>query len=264
MDLKIRGKRAFVSGSTKGIGFATALGLLREGCQVWINGRSDDSVTAAVERLRGSVDGAQVGGIAADLGSAEGCQKVLETLPEVDILVNNLGIFEPKPFTEIPDDDWFRLFEVNVMSGVRLARHYLPRMLRNDWGRIVFVSSESAVQIPEEMVHYGMTKTAQVSVARGLAELTRGTGVTVNTVLPGPSRSEGVETFVQKIADQQGISFEEMERQFFAEIRPTSLLQRFATPEEDANMIVYLCSELASATNGAPIRVEGGVIKAAL
>ncbi|BAO43870.1 SDR family NAD(P)-dependent oxidoreductase [Thiolapillus brandeum] len=264
MDLGIRGKRALVTGSTKGIGFATAVGLALEGCQVWVNGRSQASVDEALVRLRKAVPEGAVHGVVADLGTTQGCAKMIESVPEVDILVNNLGIFEPKPFAEIPDADWFRLFEVNVMSGVRLSRHYLPQMLEKDWGRIVFVSSESAVQIPEEMIHYGMTKTAQVAVARGLAEMTRGTGVTVNTVLPGPSRSEGVETFVQRIADQQGISFGEMERRFFSEVRPSSLLQRFATPQEDANMIVYLCSQCASATNGAPVRVEGGVIKAAL
>ena len=264
MDLQITNKTAFISGSTKGIGFATALGLAKEGVKVWLNGRSETSVNAAKARLLAAVPDASVSGIAADLSTAAGCNAVVNALPAVDILVNNLGIFEPKPFEEIPDEDWFRFFEVNVMSGVRLSRHYLPKMKQQNWGRIIFVSSESAIQIPEEMIHYGMTKTAQVALARGLAESTKGTAVTVNTVLPGPSRSEGVDTFVQQIADQQGMTFDEMEREFFNNIRPSSLIQRFATPEEDANMIVYLCGVGAAATNGAALRVDGGVVRAAL
>ncbi len=264
MDLKITGKKAFISGSTKGIGFATALGLAKEGVDVCINGRTEASVTAAIDRVKKEANDVQVNGIAADLATETGCRKVTEQLPEVDILVNNLGIFEPKSFEEIPDDDWFRFFETNVMSGVRLSRHYLPKMKSKNWGRVIFVSSESAVQIPEEMIHYGMTKTAQIALARGLAETTKGSAVTVNTVLPGPSRSEGVETFVQKIADQQGLTFDDMEKEFFDNIRPSSLIQRFATPEEDANMIVYLCGQGAAATNGAALRVDGGVVKAAI
>jgi NAD(P)-dependent dehydrogenase (short-subunit alcohol dehydrogenase family) len=264
MDLGICGKTAFVSGSTKGIGFATALGLAEEGVIVTVNGRYQETVNDAMARIRKRIAGAKVEGIVADLGTADGCRLVCEKLPQVDILVNNLGIFEPKPFEEIPDQDWFRLFETNVMSGVRLSRHYLPGMKSRNWGRIVFVSSESAVQIPEEMLHYGMTKLAQVAVARGLAETTKGSGVTVNTVLPGPSRSEGVEEFVQRIADQQGMTFDEMEKEFFQSVRPSSLIQRFAAPEEDASMIVYTCSERAAATNGAALRVDGGVIKAAI
>lgn len=264
MDLKIADKTAFISGSTKGIGFATAFGLVKEGVQVWLNGRTDASVDAALTRILAAQPGAKVHGIAADLSTVDGCSTVVDALPEVDILVNNLGIFEPKPFAQIADEDWFRFFETNVMSGVRLSRHYLPRMKRRNWGRIVFVSSESAVQIPEEMIHYGMTKTAQVALARGLAETTRGTAVTVNTVLPGPSRSEGVETFVQQVADQKGLTFAAMEKEFFSEVRPSSLLQRFAMPEEDANMIVYLCGVGAAATNGAALRVDGGVVKAVL
>ncbi|WP_028489510.1 SDR family NAD(P)-dependent oxidoreductase [Thiothrix lacustris] len=264
MDLQITNKTAFISGSTKGIGFATALGLAKEGVKVWLNGRSEMSVDAAKARLLAAVPDASVSGIAADLSTAAGCNAVVNALPAVDILVNNLGIFEPKPFEAIPDEDWFRFFETNVMSGVRLSRHYLPLMKQQNWGRIIFVSSESAIQIPEEMIHYGMTKTAQIALARGLAESTKGTAVTVNTVLPGPSRSEGVETFVQQIADQQGMTFGEMEREFFNNIRPSSLIQRFATPEEDANMIVYLCGVGAAATNGAALRVDGGVVRAAL
>ncbi len=203
-------------------------------------------------------------GIAADLGTAEGVAKVVRHLPEVDILVNNVGIFEPKPFEEIPDEDWLRLFQVNVMSGVRLTRHYLPGMKARNWGRVVFVSSESAVQIPVEMIHYGMTKTAQVAVARGVAESVAGTGVTVNSVLPGPTESEGVATFVGELASQQGIGRSEFELEFFRSARPSSLLQRFATVDEVANLIVYVCSPLASATNGAALRVDGGVIRACI
>ncbi len=264
MNLGIRDKKALVTGSTKGIGFAAALGLAQEGARVWINGRTAQAVKSACGHIREQLPNAKVEGINADLGSAAGCNAVIDQLPAVDILVNNLGIFEPKPFEEIPDEDWLRFFEVNVLSGVRLSRHYLPGMRGRDWGRILFIASESAVQIPEEMIHYGMTKTAQVSVARGLAETTKGTGVTVNSVLPGPTRSEGVETFVQQIADQQGMTFDEMEQEFFANIRPSSLIQRFATTEEVANMIVYLSSQRASATNGAAVRVDGGVVKAAL
>lgn len=263
MNLHIEEKIAFISGSTKGIGFATALGLAKEGVVVWVNGRSENSVNLAKVKIEQRVPNARVYGIVADLSTAEGCEKVIQDLPIVDILVNNLGIFEPKQFEDIPDKDWLRFFETNVMSGVRLSRHYLPIMKENNWGRILFVSSESALQIPQEMIHYGITKTAQIALARGLAESTKGTNVTVNSVLPGPSRSEGVETFVQQIADQQGITFEEMEKEFFDNIRPSSLIQRFAAPSEVANMLVYLCGCGASATNGAAVRVDGGVVKSA-
>ena len=214
MKLGIENKRAFVSGSTKGIGYATAEGLAAEGARVWLNGRSVAATEAACERVREAVPGADVVPIAADLSTADGVATITAQLPDVDILVNNLGIFEPKSFEDIDDDDWFRFFETNVMSGVRLSRAYLPGMKQRDWGRIVFVSSESAVQIPEEMVHYGMTKTAQIAVARGIAETTRGTGVTVNTVLPGPSRSEGVEDFLSQVAEREGLTFDEMEKVF--------------------------------------------------
>ena len=264
MDLRIAGRKALVTGSTKGIGFASARTLAQEGAEVWLNGRDAAGVEAACERVRVAAPGAQVHGMVADLATAQGAAKVAEAIPELDILVNNLGIFEPKPFEEIPDEDWLRFFETNVMSGVRLSRTYLPGMKQRNWGRIVFVSSESAVQIPEEMVHYGMTKTAQIAVARGIAETTKGSGVTVNTVLPGPSRSEGVVTFLDQVAQQQGISFDEMETEFFKSIRPSSLIQRFAEPQEVANMIAYLCSAGASATNGAAVRVDGGVVKAAV
>lgn len=263
MDLQLNGKRALVTGSTAGIGLATALGLAREGGSVVINGRTTARVDSAVKRIHQAVPSVDVTGVAADLGTAEGCALLIGRVPSVDILINNMGIFEPKPFEEIPDQDWMRFFETNVMSGVRLSRHYLPQMRGRNWGRIIFVSSESAVQIPAEMVHYGMTKTAQVAVARGIAETTAGTGVTVNSVLPGPTKSEGVATFVAQMAEQRGIDFATMEREFFATARPSSLLQRFATVEEVANMIVYLCSPLASATNGAALRVDAGVVRSA-
>ena len=261
MDLNIRGRRALVTGSTAGIGFAAAKLLAAEGAAVIVNGRTRERVDAAVAAIRAEDAGADVRGIAADLGTAAGCARAIELAPDADILVNNVGIFEPKPFDEIPDGDWLRFFEVNVLSGVRLSRHYLRGMRARNWGRIVFISSESAVQIPVEMVHYGMTKTAQLAVARGLAESTAGTGVTVNSVLPGPTASEGVATFVTQLAEKQGIDFAEMERSFFQTARPSSLLRRFATPDEVAAMIVYVCSDRASATNGAALRVDGGVVR---
>ncbi len=264
MDLQLRGKRAMVTGSTAGIGFATAVGLYREGAAVVLNGRNPQRLEEAVSRLRGmpTVGTPEVTGIAADLSTAQGAAELVRRLPDVDILVNNLGIFEPKPFEKIPDEDWLRFFEVNVMSGVRLTRHYLPAMKARDWGRVVFVSSESAVQIPAEMIHYGMTKTAQLAIARGVAETVAGTGITVNSVLPGPTESEGVATFVADLAKQRGVDRSAVEAEFFQSARPSSLLRRFATVEEVAHMIVYVCSPLASATNGAALRVDGGVVRA--
>jgi NAD(P)-dependent dehydrogenase (short-subunit alcohol dehydrogenase family) len=264
MDLHLHGKRALVTGSTAGIGLAAALGLAREGAAVAVNGRTVERVDDAIKHIKQAAPRADVRGVAADLGTAAGCDALLEQLPDVDVLVNNVGIFEPKPFEDIPDEDWLRFFETNVLSGVRLSRHYLPKMRQRNWGRIVFVSSESAVQIPVEMIHYGMTKTAQIAVARGLAETTRGTGVTVNSVLPGPTRSEGVAGFVARMAKQRGVDPATMEREFFQTARPTSLLRRFITVEEVANMIVYVCSAAASATNGAALRVDGGVVQAIL
>jgi NAD(P)-dependent dehydrogenase (short-subunit alcohol dehydrogenase family) len=261
MDLQLRGKRALVTGSTKGIGFAAATGLYVEGAAVTINGRTPQRVDEAVAKIRGHGGDGEVSGIAADLSTAQGVAELTRQLKDVDILVNNLGIFEPKRFEEIPDEDWFRFFEVNVMSGVRMTRHYLPGMRARNWGRIVFVSSESAVQTPVEMIHYGMTKTAQLAIARGVAETTAGTGVTVNSILPGPTESEGVATFVADLAKQHGMDRSQVEAEFFKTGRPSSLLQRFATVEEVANMIVYVCSPLASATNGAALRVDGGVVR---
>jgi NAD(P)-dependent dehydrogenase (short-subunit alcohol dehydrogenase family) len=264
MDLQLIGKRALVTGSTAGIGLATAAGLHREGASVIVNGRNPQRVEAAVGRIKSlpTIGTPDVTGIAADLGTAEGVAELVRQLPEVDILVNNVGIFEPKPFEAIPDEDWLRFFQVNVMSGVRLTRHYLPGMKTRNWGRVVFISSESAVQIPAEMIHYGMTKTAQLAIARGVAETTAGTAVTVNSVLPGPTESEGVGTFVSDMAKQQGVGKTEFEAEFFKSARPSSLLKRFATVDEVANLIVYVCSPLASATNGAALRVDGGVIRA--
>jgi NAD(P)-dependent dehydrogenase (short-subunit alcohol dehydrogenase family) len=257
-------KTAIVTGSTAGIGFATALGLAEKGARVVVNGRTAERVEAAVAQIGQQVPKAQVSGVAADLSTADGCMALVAQVPEADILVNNLGIFEPKPFEEIPDTDWLRFFEANVMSGVRLTRHYLPGMKQRNWGRVIFVSSESGVQIPAEMVHYGVTKTAQIALARGIAETLNGTGITVNSVLPGPTASEGVATFVDRLAQERGVSFSEMEREFFTSARPTSLLQRFIQPAEVANLIVYLCTPGASATTGAALRVDGGVVRAAL
>jgi NAD(P)-dependent dehydrogenase (short-subunit alcohol dehydrogenase family) len=261
MDLQLTNKLALVSGSTKGIGLAIVTALAREGARVIVNGRTDRSVSHATTAVRAHVQAAKVEGFAGDLASADAAAKLADQFPAVDILVNNLGIFEPKPFEEIPDDDWRRLFEVNVLSGVRLSRLYLPEMKRSNWGRVVFISSESAIQIPAEMIHYGMTKTAQLAVSRGLAELCAGTGVTVNSVLPGPTRSAGVDEFVSQLSG--GKSFEEFEQEFFESVRPTSLIKRFATTEEVANLVAYVCSPLSSATNGAALRVDGGVVRSA-
>jgi len=215
-----------------------------------------------VDKLRRELSGATISGIAADLSSGQGCEKLIDQLPEIDVLVNNLGIFEPKSFEQISDEDWIRFFETNVLSGVRLSRHYVRGMRSRNWGRIVFVSSESALQIPTEMIHYGVTKTAQLAVARGLAETLTGTGVTVNSVLPGPTASEGVGGFVAQMAAGRGVDAASVEREFFATTRPSSVLQRFATPDEVAAMIVYVCSVPAAATTGAALRVDGGVVRA--
>lgn len=257
MDLQLGDKTAVVTGSTAGIGLAIAALLAREGASIIINGRTAARVDEAIQ----SIGGARVRGVAADLATARGIEEFVRQVPETDILVNNLGIFEPTPFDEITDADWFRFFETNVMSGVRLSRAYLRRMREKNWGRIVFVSSESALQIPPEMIHYGMTKTAQIAIARGLAETCAGSGVTVNAVLPGPTASEGVKEFVSSLAEQNKQTSAEFEQAFFQSARPSSLLQRFATPEEVAPLVGYLCSPLSSATNGAALRVDGGVVK---
>jgi len=255
MDLQLDDKLALVTGSTAGIGFAVAESLARERCRVIINGRTQARVDAALAKLPGAV------GLAADLGTSGGVAEAIRRFPNVDILINNMGIFEPKAFEAIPDEDWFRFFEVNVLSGVRLSRHYLPRMKAAGWGRIVFISSESAVQIPAEMIHYGMTKTAQLAIARGLAETTAGTRVTVNSVLPGPTASEGVEEFVGRLAADQKTDRASVEQEFFRNIRPSSLLRRFATPEEVAALVTFVASPLSAATNGTALRVDGGVVR---
>jgi len=262
VNLKLTDKVALITGSTAGIGFAIAQALASEGAHVYVNGRTQERVDAAVAAIRSHAG--KVDGIVADFSSAAGAEAVIAKLPVADVLVNNVGIFEPKPFAEIPDADWYRFFEVNVMSGVRLARHYLAGMLKKNWGRILFISSESAVQIPPEMVHYGMTKTAQVAVARGIAESVAGTGVTVNSVLAGPTESEGVGGFVEAMAKQQNKSKQMIEKEFFEHVRPSSLLKRFATVDEVAAMVTYLTGELSSATNGAALRVDGGVVKSIL
>jgi NAD(P)-dependent dehydrogenase (short-subunit alcohol dehydrogenase family) len=259
MNLQLENKTALVTGSTKGIGFAIARLLVAEGASVIINGRNEDSTRKAAQKL-----GRRACGVAADVSTAAGCAELFRQAPHVDILVNNAGIFEPKPFLEIPDSDWERFYQVNVMSGMRLTRAYLPGMLQRNWGRIVFMSSESGVQIPEEMIHYGMTKAAALALANGIARLTRGTGVTVNAVLPGPTASEGVKEFVGRLALNAGQTPDEFEKEFFRKVRPTSLLQRFATVDEVANLVAYLCSPLASATNGAAVRVDGGVVRGTL
>lgn len=260
MNLDLTGKVALVTGSTQGIGYHVAEGLARLGARVHVNGRGQPKIDAAMQHITHAVPGATVTGVAADVGTEAGCRTLTETIPAVDILVNNAGIFEPKPFLEIPDAEWTRFFEVNVMSGVRLSRAYLPGMLANNWGRIVFVSSESGVFIPAEMIHYGMTKTAQLAVSRGIAETTKGTAVTVNAVLPGPTLSEGVTEFMDKMGIE-GATPEEKGKGLVQAARPTSLLQRPTTPEEVANMILYVCSPAASATNGAALRVDGGVVR---
>jgi NAD(P)-dependent dehydrogenase (short-subunit alcohol dehydrogenase family) len=264
MDLQLNEKTALVTGSTAGIGYAIADALAAEGATVVVNGRIQARVDEAIKSIQARYKSAKVSGIAADLGTHEGAVQLVRRLPDVDILVNNLGIFEPKAFVDITDEDWQHIFEVNVLSGVRLSRQYLPAMLKRNWGRIVFISSESAVNIPTEMIHYGVTKTAQIALARGLAETAAGSGVTVNSVLAGPTRSEGVGTFLGSLAKKQGVSLQDVEKNFIEKMRPTSVIRRFAAPEEIASMVVYVCSPLASATTGAALRVEGGVVRSIL
>jgi NAD(P)-dependent dehydrogenase (short-subunit alcohol dehydrogenase family) len=261
MKIDLTNRRAVITGSTSGIGFAIAHGLAESGAAIVVNGRYQASVDAATRRLAQSVPRARIEGIAADLSRPDGVAAFVQRARETDILVNNIGIFEPKAFAAISEDEWQRFFDTNVMSGVRLSRHYLPAMLRAGWGRIVFISSESAINIPAEMVHYGMTKTAQLAVSRGIAESVAGSGVTVNAVLPGPTRSDGVVQFFAKLAQEQGVSEAEMEREFIAKNRPSSLIRRLASVEEVASMVVYVCSPQASATTGAALRVDGGVVR---
>jgi NAD(P)-dependent dehydrogenase (short-subunit alcohol dehydrogenase family) len=260
MDLGLTGKLVFISGSTAGIGYAAAEAFLREGAHVIVNGRTREAVDEALAALANAAGGRALG-FAGDLSTADAAEALARQFPGVEVLVNNLGIFEPQPFEEITDDEWLRFFQINVLSGIRLARLYLPEMKRRNWGRIIFISSESGIHIPVEMIHYGVTKTAQLAVSRGLAEAVAGTGITVNCVLPGPTRSRGVGDFVEALARNEGKSFEEFEKIFFDKVRPTSLIKRFARPEEVASLIVYVASERASATTGAALRSDGGVVK---
>jgi len=267
MHIELKGRKAIVTGSTAGIGRATAEGLARAGASVVISGRKKARVDEAVQQMRQAFPGSDIVGVAADLATAEGVEALIAQVPDADILVNNVGTAYIRDYNgvediaKIPDEDWLNLFQLNVMSGVRLTRHYLPRMVKKGWGRVVFVSSESAVNIPKEMIDYGMSKTAQLAVSRGLAEAAAGTGVTVNAVLPGPTRSEILGDFMAKQAEADGITQEQAEQGFLKAMRPTTLIQRFATTDEVANMIVYVCSEQASATSGAALRVDGGVVR---
>lgn len=260
MLIDLSGKTAIVTGSTAGIGLAIAHGLAHAGASVVVNGRTDARVQTAVEALRSAFPDVNIRGVAADLSTAEGCEKLLNAEPHTDILVNNLGIFEAVDFFEIPDEDWQKFFDVNVLSGVRVSRAYAPGMIENGWGRIVFLSSESGINIPKEMIHYGFTKSANLSVSRGLAKRLAGTGVTVNAVLPGPTLSEGVMAMIEPSAKERGISVEDAARDFVKAKRPSSIIQRAATTDEVANMVVYVCSQQASATTGAALRVEGGIV----
>jgi NAD(P)-dependent dehydrogenase (short-subunit alcohol dehydrogenase family) len=263
VDLKLNNKTALVTGSTTGIGFAIASLLAQEGATVVINGRTEQKVSQAIELIKKINPQAKLIPAAADVSTAEGAKILFEKVPEIDILVNNAGIYEIKSFFDISDEDWLHIMDVNVMSGMRLSRYYLPLMLKKNWGRIIFISSESGVQIPVEMIHYGVSKSTQIALARGLAEMTINTNVTVNSVLPGPTRSEGVDQFIESVAKVRSINATQVEKEFFETVRPTSLLKRFATSEEVAALVAFVASPLSSATNGVALRVDGGVIKSA-
>ncbi|MFZ0597243.1 MAG: SDR family oxidoreductase [Flavobacterium sp.] len=263
MDLQLKGKTAFVSGSTGGIGYAIALGLLREGTKVYINGRTEERVQATIEKLKKEVPDALVEGIAADFAKVEEVNNLFTVLPEVDILINNVGVYGDQPFETTGDDVWLHDFEVNVLSGVRLSRYYAPKMKAKNWGRIIFISSESAVNIPDDMILYGVTKTAYLALSRGLAKHLKGTNVTVNAILPGPTLAEGTEKMFEDISKEKGISIKEAQIDFIKEKRPSSIIQRWAETEEVANMVVYIASPLSSATSGAALRVDGGVVDSA-
>lgn len=262
MNLQLQNKTALVTGSTAGIGFAIAQQLAAEGANVYINGRTQQRIDEAIEQIKAGTPNARLAGIPADFAKPGEVERLIAQLPEVDILVNNISIFEPKPFAQISDEDWLRFYEVNIMSGVRLSRVYLPKMLAKNWGRVIFISSESGINIPEEMIHYGMTKTAQLALSSGMAQLTKGTGVTVNSVLPGPTKSEGASHFIGATAKQQNKTEQQVEEEFFTSTRPSSLLQRFASVDEIANLVTYVASPLSSATNGAALRADGGIVKA--
>jgi NAD(P)-dependent dehydrogenase (short-subunit alcohol dehydrogenase family) len=264
MDLQLKNKTALVTGSTAGIGNAIAKQLAAEGAKVIVNGRTTERVNEAIAQIKADTGNQNITGVPADFADPAQIAELIKQVPQVDILINNVAIFEPKEFNDITDEDWLKFYEINVMSGIRLSRAYFSQMLKKNWGRIIFISSESALQIPAEMIHYGMTKTAQLAIARGLAELTRGTNVTVNSVLPGPTLSEGVGGFVEKLAKDQNKTEDEVKKEFFQTMRPTSIIQRFLTTDEVANMVTYLSSPLAAATNGAAIRAEGGLLKTAV
>lgn len=261
MKIDLTGKTAIVTGSTEGIGEACAIGLARAGAHVVINGRKPEIVEAKLAAMRAALPEASLGAVAADLGSAEGCDALVAAVPTPDILVNNVGIYDAKPFFDIKDEEWQRFFDVNVMSGVRLSRAYMAGMMERDWGRVVFLSSESGINIPDDMMHYGFTKTAVLSLSRGLAKMARGTGVTVNAVLPGPTLSKGVEDMLADAAEKSGKTIEQVGLDFVKSKRPSSIIQRVASVEEVANMVVYACSTQASATTGAALRVEGGIVE---
>lgn len=261
MDLNLDGKRALITGSTRGIGLAGAVELASMGAEVIINGRSKDAVDAAIATITEKVPGATITGVAADLGTKEGCKALIGDVPDIDILVNNMGIYSPKQFDDITDEEWEEMFYVNVMSGVRLSRHYFKHLLKKNWGRVVFVSSESGIVMPPEMIHYGFSKAAQLAIARGMAELTAGTGVTVNSVLPGPTWVEANQERLSKRAADQGTTVDALKEALFRDRRPSSLLKRYSTPEEIASMIAYVCSPASSSTNGAALRVEGGIVR---
>lgn len=261
MDLQLQGKTALVTGSTAGIGFAIATLLAKEGATVAINGRAEPRVKQAIQEIKASNPNAHLIAAPADLSKQEDVLGLIHQVPKVDILINNAGFYEAKSFFDISDQDWLTMFDVNVMSGIRLSRHYLKAMFEKNWGRIIFISSESGLQIPKEMVHYGMSKTAQLAVARGMAEITEGTNITVNSVLPGPTSSEGVTQFVKELGQKQNKTPEQIEKEFFETVRPSSLIKRFTSSEEIANMVAFLCSPLSSATNGASVRVDGGIVR---
>jgi NAD(P)-dependent dehydrogenase (short-subunit alcohol dehydrogenase family) len=261
VKISLEGQRAIVTGSTAGIGFAIAAGLAEAGATVVLNGRQERSAEAAAQRMRERVPGARVRAIAADLSNPAGAADFIARAGEAEILVNNVAAFQEQRFEDITDEDWIRYFQTNVLSGTRLSRHYLPLMLQRNWGRIVFISSESAINVPKEMIHYGVTKTAQLAVSRRLAELTAGSAVTVNAVLPGPTRTEGVSAGFKASSEKMGVPQDELERQYMAKRRSSSLLRRLETPEEVANLVVFVCSREASGINGTALRVDGGVVR---
>ncbi|GIP19796.1 SDR family NAD(P)-dependent oxidoreductase [Paenibacillus sp. J22TS3] len=261
MELHLQGKTALVTGSTAGIGKAIATSLAAEGATVLINGRSEEKVTNTIKEIRDQHASAKLESAVADLGTEQGCQQVIEKFAEVDILINNLGIFEAAEYFDIPDEDWFRFFEVNIMSGVRLSRHYLNRMIEKKEGRVIFIASEAAIMPSQEMAHYSATKSMQLSISRSLAELAKGTNVTVNTVMPGSTLTEGVETWLNTLYPDEKMTVEEAEKRFMKENRPTSIIQRLIRPEEIANLVSFLSSPLSSAITGAAYRIDGGLVR---